>query len=263
MSGDPPADRVLDRVAQRREVLEAVEVEGGDVRDLRDALDVSRSTVYEATRELEAVGLLARGDDGFELTPFGRTAVEVHDRCRDALETLCEIRPELARLQRDVQLNPAMCHEADVVRAEPHAPDRPFEAMVDFFDGASRMRGFVPVTGIRYIEGVNEALAEDDSFALEAVTEARVVEYLLSNHARAVDRWLSSDRVRLYETDARLPFGLLVEEDPAPSVGVMLYDEGGQLRVLLRAESRVAVAWGREQFLTHREEATELGTVGD
>lgn len=263
MSGDPTAERVLDRVAQRRDVLGAVESEGGDVRDLRDALDLSRSTVYEATRELEGLGLLARGDDGFELTPFGRTAVEVHDRCRGALDTLCEVRTELAGLQGEATLAPALCHEADVVRAEPHAPDRPFEAMEEFFADATRMRGFVPVTGTRYIEGVNEALAADGTFTLDVVTEDRVVEYLLSNHPEAVDRWTASDRVRLFEIGTRLPFGLLIEEEPTPSVGVLLYDDGGQLRVLLRAERRMAVAWGREQFAAYRDRATELVAGGD
>lgn len=263
MDADPTPARVLDRVAQRREVLAAVEDGEGavHVRDLRDALDLSRSTVYEATRELEADGLLAR-DGGFELTPFGRTAVEAHDRLLGALDTLCAIRDELAGLERDVTLDPVLCREADVVRAEPHAPDRPFEAVGRFFDDATRMKGFLPVTGTRYVEGLDEALAKRESFAIDVLTEGRVVEHLLSNHPDAVERWLASDRVRLYETESRLPFGLLVEEEPTPSVGVLLYDEAGQLRVLLRAESRVAVVRGRERFDARRATATELG-AGD
>lgn len=130
MAPDPTPERVLDRVAQRRGVLAAVET--GErpvhVRDLRDALDLSRSTVYEATRDLESAGLLTR-DDGFELTPFGRTAVAIHDRWLGALDTLSDLGDELAGLERDVTLDPVLCHEADVVRAEPHAPDRPFAAI--------------------------------------------------------------------------------------------------------------------------------------
>lgn len=260
MGGDPTPERVLDRVSARREVLAAVEggTEPVHVRDLRDALDLSRSTVYEATRELEAAGLLARAD-GFELTPFGRTAVAIHDRWLGALDTLCDLRDELSELGRDVTLDPVVCREAEVVRARPHAPDRPFEALAEFFAGATRMKGFLPVTGARYIEGLDEALAADDSFVIDVLTEDRVVEYLLSNHPEAVERWLAADRVRLYETDSRLPYGLLVEEAPDPSLGVLLYDEAGGLRVLLRAESRLAVAWGRDRFDARRAAATELG----
>lgn len=259
MAGDPTPERVLDRVASRRDVLAAVERGEGrvDVRDLRDALDVARSTVYEATRELEAHGLLAR-EEGFELTPFGRQAVEVHDRWLGALETLCSIRGDLPDLSGDATLDPVVCRAADAVRARPHAPDRPFEAVGEFFADARLMKGFLPVTGARYVEGLSEALAADDSFAIEVLTEDRVVEYLLSNHPDAVEEWLDSDRVWLYETGARLPYGLLIEEEPDPSVGVLLYDDAGQLRVLLRAESRMAVAWGRERFADRRASATAL-----
>jgi Mn-dependent DtxR family transcriptional regulator len=263
MGGAPTPERVLDRVAQRREVLAAVE--DGErpvhVRDLRDALDLSRSTVYEATRGLESAGLLTR-DDGFELTPFGRTAVETYRRWLDALDTLCAIQDDLTGLDREVTLDPLLCREAEVVRAEPHAPDRPFEALGKVFDDATRMKGFLPVTGSRYIEGLDAALAEDGPFAIDVLTEARVVEYLLSNHPGAVDRWLDAEGVRLYETDSRLPFGLLIQEEPTPAVAVLLYDEAGQLRVLLRAESRVAVARGRERFDARLAAATELGGDG-
>ncbi|MFB6280984.1 MAG: helix-turn-helix transcriptional regulator [Haloferacaceae archaeon] len=257
--GDPTPERVLDRVAARRDVLGAVEGdEAVHVRDLRDALDLSRSTVYEATRELAAEGLLCR-DDGFELTPFGRIAVDLYDRSVGALATACAIREALAGLPADATLDPVVCRDAEVVRAEPHAPDRPFEAVGEFFEGATRMKGWFPVTGARYVEGLDEALAADESFAIEVLTERRVVEYLLSNHPDAVESWVESERVQLYETGTRLPFGLLIEEEPDPSVGVLLYDEAGQHRVLLAAEGRMAVAWGRGRFADRRASATELG----
>lgn len=248
---------MLDRIGKRRGVIAAVEGGARDVRDIRDAVDVARSTVYEATRELEAVGVLARSGNGFELTPFGRSAVEAHDRCLGALDTLCGVRSELAGLEREVTLDPLLCREAEVVRAEPHAPDRPFEAMGEFFEGATRMKGFVPVTGTRYIEGLNEGF-DEGLCTLDVVTEERVVGYLLSNHPGAVEQWIDSDRIRLYETESRLPFGLLIEEEPARSIGVLLYDERGQLRVLLRTESRAAVAWGRERFAARLDEAMPL-----
>ncbi|MFB6304764.1 MAG: helix-turn-helix transcriptional regulator [Haloferacaceae archaeon] len=260
MSDRPGPERTLDVVAKRREVLAAVADGAAHVRDLRDELDVSRSTAYEATRELERAGVLTRGDGSFELTPFGRSAVAAHDRSLAALDTLCAVRPELDGLRRDVSLPPVLCRGAEVVRAEPHAPDRPFEAIGDFFDCATRMRGFAPVTGERYIAGLDEALA-GDAFSIEMLTEECVVEYLLSNHRDALDRWVDSDDVRLYQTGETLPYGLLIEEEPAPSVGVMLYDESGQLRAFLATEDRAAVGRARERFEARRATATEL--VGD
>lgn len=261
MSDRPGPGRTLDVVAKRRGYLAAVAAGHRGIRDLRDELDVSRSTVYEATRELERAGLLAREDGGFALTPFGRSAVAVHDRSLAALDTLCEVRPELDGLRHDGTLPPALCRDATVVRAEPHAPDRPFEAMEAFFEGATRMKGFAPVTGERYVEGLNEAL-DADGFSIDLLTEERVVGYLLSNHRDALERWVASADVRLYRTDETLPFGLLIQEEPTPAAGVLLYDDAGQFRALLTTEDHAAVARGRERFEARRTAATELAAGG-
>lgn len=257
MPDRPEPESTLDAVAKRREVLAAVERGSTHVRDLRDELDVSRSTVYEATRELEGAGLLVRESGEFAVTPFGRSAVEVYDRSLAALDTLCEVRSELDGTRPDAAIPPVLCRGAEVVRAEPHAPDRPFEAMGEFFAGATRMKCFAPVTGERYIEGLDEGLARE-SFSIDLLTEECVVGYLLSNHRDALEGWVASDDVRFYQTGESLPYGLLVEEEPTPSVGVLLYDGSGQLRAFLGTDDRAAVARGRERFEARRAAATEL-----
>jgi len=91
-SGEPPdmswsapdvsPDGVVAALEKRARLLRMLADGPMDKPALRDALEVSRSTVYKALRELEELGLVHRVDDGYALTQFGRLARRKHDEFR-------------------------------------------------------------------------------------------------------------------------------------------------------------------------------------
>lgn len=257
----PSPSAVIEALERRGSLLARLDEEPHDIRDLRDALDVSRSTVYNATRELEALELVTRGEDGFRLTLFGRFALQKYDRFVTELTDICDVEPELAVLSPDLAIPPDTFVDAEIVTAEPHAPDRPLEAFQRFVQSADRLRGFGPVTGTRYVELFGEQVLSG-VLSAELITGETVVEYLLTHHESDVVEILNSDRFQLYETPRALSFGLILADDPDSRLGLLLYDDQGQLRLFLTTDENAALEWGRSIYDSYRADATPLSPKG-
>jgi len=75
----------------RSGVVERLSVEPTAKRDLIDGLDVSRSTVDRAIREIESLGLVESGDDGVTFTLCGRLAAEEFERFGSRLADRCGV----------------------------------------------------------------------------------------------------------------------------------------------------------------------------
>ena len=82
-------DRVLDTIElllQRNDVFEQLSTQPTPKRDLAEGLDVSRSTIDRALREIESAGLAERCNDGVTLTLCGRLVVEEFERLDTRLQ---------------------------------------------------------------------------------------------------------------------------------------------------------------------------------
>lgn len=259
----PSPPDVIEALERRGSLLARLDEEPHDIRDLRDELDVSRSTVYNATRELEALELITRSEDGFQLTLFGRFALQKYSQFVTELTDLCDVEPELAVLSPDLAIPPDTFVDAEIVTAEPqpHAPDRPLEAFQRFVQSVDRLRGFGPVTGTRYVELFGEQVLSG-TLSAELITGETVVEYLLTHHEPDVVEILNSDRFQLYETPRTLSFGLILADKPESRLGLLLYDEQGQLRLFLTMDGNAALEWGRSIYDSYRADATPLSPKG-
>jgi predicted transcriptional regulator len=253
----PSALDVVNTLQRRSSLLELLAAEPADIRDLRDDLDVSRSTVYNAVRELESLGIVIQVDGRYRLTTFGRAAFQQYDQFMSRFTRLCDVGAELAALLPPVEVPADVFADADIVAAESHAPDRPFDAFGRFIAASDRMRGFAPVTGARYVDLVNDQLRSRGVTA-DLVTEERVVEYIRTHHRTEILEALAHDSFRFYRTSRQLPFGLVLVEEPDPRLGLLLYDERGQFRVFLTTDAEAAVEWGARMYDSYRTGATRV-----
>jgi predicted transcriptional regulator len=253
----PSALDVVNALQRRSSLLELLATQPSDIRDLRDELDVSRSTIYNAVRELESLGLVTQVDGRYRLTTFGRAAVQQHDQFMTRFTRLCDVGAELATLLPSVEVPPDVFTDADLVAAESHAPDRPFDAFERFIATSDRFRAFAPVTGARYVDLVTDQLRSRGVTA-DLVTEERVVDYILANHRTELLDALAHDSFRFYQTTRPLPFGLVVAEEPDPRLGLLLYDGQGQLRVFLTTDVEAALEWGTRTYDSYRAGAARV-----
>ncbi len=252
-----PHEEVLYTVGKRSDLLRSLDEGPKDIRDLRDDLGKSRSTVYKATRELETLRVIESRSDGYGLTLFGRLVLRKFDRMVSESRTLWKIEDVLAGLPPDTPVDPTVFADADIVVAEPHVPDRAVEELESFVAELGHIRTMTPVHRTRYLEFGREQAAESE-FAGEFVVEHRLIEYVLSNHAETFSDLLSNDSFSWFESEREFPFGLVLPESASSPVGVTLYDERRQLRMFVRTENPAAAEWAEDVYRSFRESATPL-----
>lgn len=252
----PSAADLVDVLASREDVLTALESGPRDIRDLRDDLDCSRSTVYKAVRELQSRELVEGSDGGYELTLLGRVLYRRYRTFIVETGNVLDYRALLSALPPDLPLDPSIFSNATVTVADRMSPDKPVDALESFIGEAERFRCFAPVQRARYYAYAQDLI--ESEVRIEMVTRSEVVEYAIANHPDEMREILESPVTTHYETDDPLPFGLVVVDEPERRVGVTLYDAQSHLRGFVASDDPRAYEWGEETYRSYRERATKL-----
>jgi tetratricopeptide (TPR) repeat protein/predicted transcriptional regulator len=219
MSPDDVASAVelLDR---RRQVLGHLGGAGHHVRDLCDELDVSRSTVNRALRELEDAGWVERADDGYVRTTTGSLALQEYRDQVTALDAVQRHADALAPLPGDTPLEPAVLADATV---ETVADADPFELvgrLRSALENATAVRGVWPsVTDDRTVRTLS-SLVEDGAAVALAVDDA-------------VHETMRSVAPTTFGPDDAAECRVETSDDVPPRLGVFLVDAPDDARVFV------------------------------
>lgn len=254
-SPDPSSAGIVAALEKRSDLLRRLADGPMEKPALRDAMGVSRSTVYKALRELEDLGLVRRGEDGYALTAFGRLARRAHDDYRATIHRLCTARAVVDAVPDDALVPLALVRQGRVVGATRHAPERPMSVYEALAADSARMCVLSPVAVPRYVSRVHERVVERGDLVVELVVTDDAFEYL----ADANEKWddlLTADGFSAYRTDREVPFGLTLFDDEAAVVTT--YNDAGGLRGVLLSDAPEAVAWGEATVRRHREAATDV-----
>lgn len=248
-------DEAVDIVSRRASVIDCL-IDGPKYnRDIRDALEVSRSTAYKATSELETLQLVRRGDDGHELTVFGQLLYDEYRRFRDRVDDVCRAGGLLAVLPPDVKIPFDVVEDAEISLSKRHAPNEPVREIERLVEAASSVKGTAPVVLPRYVELFSRQVMSGELEA-ELVWERPVFEYLITDYEEDFTAALEKDDLRGWVTDAELPYGLLVVEEPTQEIAVVVYDDTGDIEGVLINHSDRAYAWGRDRWDEYLSSAT-------
>jgi predicted transcriptional regulator len=256
-AGDHP-DALISTVVKRAGFLTALSSGPIPKRRLGDELDVSRSTVYKAVRELHEYELVERTEDGLALTLAGRILESEYGAFRTVADDVRRTRELPSILPADSKISTALIEDATVIFAERHAPNHPLQYFEELVENADRVRGISPVALPQYVELFHDR-ATTDGMTVELVLERPVVEYLVTDYSEQLDEALASEHVSIWELDDTLPFGLIVVEGGIDSVGVVVYDDRGELRGLITNDTPAAMAWGKDVFDSYHERSTLVG----
>jgi predicted transcriptional regulator len=256
MARDDP-DAVADVISKRRGPLRSLLDEPRDKRDLVAALDMPRSTLDRAIRELEEHGLVEYDGGVYRPTLYGRAALEAHESYRRALGDLSAAAEVVRPLSVDSPLGRELLEGAQVVASAPHAPDDVLARVFDSVREAERVRGVAPVALTGHTDRFREAAVEADGH-LELVLAPEVFEVLARTQGDGVVDAIESGDVEFYRGRIPFRFGLWLADDEA---GVVVYTGTG-IRGVLVNDTEPAVTWATELYDRVRRSADPV-TVTD
>ena len=238
---DPTA--LADVLRKRSSLLETLADGPLTQRDLRDELDVSRSTVYKALQELESAGLVVGCPEGYALTGLGRLAWRRHDAHLARLDRLTVADRLLASVPPDQRLPLSLFEHGRVYVSGRHAPERPLEQMEARSEVADRLRCFSPSGMPRYLGNIHERVEADRQTAT-LVLERPALERLEAEYDR-FEAVRSEPDIEFRRVREELPFALVLFDDG--ELGFFAYDDGVLVGGAFSDDPDV-VRWGERRF---------------
>lgn len=253
--GDGENRRIRELLARRERVLDALAPGPMDQRDLRDALDTSRSTVYKSLRELEDAGLVRRDDDGsYRLTQYGSLVHRRHSEYVAHVDGLQAARPVLEALPDDLLVPLDFVERGHVVAASTHAPERPLDRLDAEVHRTSDYRVLSPIAVPRFLPDIHERV-ERGELVVELLVEAGAVEYL--REYDRLDEALRTEGFDLLRTDEPLEVGLFVCDD-RELAALFAYGPQGGVRGMLLSDASAAYRWADRTYRRYRETAAPV-----
>lgn len=252
---------VLQLLARRAPLLDALRDGPLSKRDLASRRDVSRSTIDRAVRELESAGLVSRNQGAVELTLPGAMALESHQRHASELEGISEAYEMLATYEHDLAIAPAVFRDALIVPPDRHAPHRPVDALIEMLEGAEFIRLYA--TGImpEYVETYRGRVM--DGAELDLICTESVLQELLDEYDDDLDEAMETGRVTLHESTESLPFSIVVaEQEDQTRVCLMLYREHA-VAGFIRNDAPDAVSWATNRFEALKADAEQVAPAVD
>ena len=250
-----PLDRDI-RLLQRASILAACRDGPADRSTIAERAARSRTTVYRATTELEADGLLEKRADGYSLTNFGTTMLERLTRFQSELDSVWHLKPVLDRIDApELCDNVELFADATVIEASADAPYAIEQQLVSLIDAhIEEWFGFTRAFGSpAVVEAVSQAMFDGASaewvFTNEAVTR------LSEQHPKHQTDMRALDQTASYVVE-RLPFNfavygetlVLIASDPTTGVHV----------AIAITDNPDAIAWARGVFETYRDRAERV-----
>lgn len=254
--GKEEALNVVEVLFRRFDVVKSLLEEPKDKRELVEDVDISRSTVDRATKELETAGLIEYIDGQFVVTVFGEvsktelTGLLDMVSLRHQLEAFLQWIPDS---QAGFELESVV--DADIVVAEPGNPYNMVNEHVSAIEEASSVRAVLPVTGLHAFEAAHEAVVNNGA-DYEFIVSPDIKETYESNpnYASLYEEIVETDRFDLYVFEGSIPYylGLL---DEAVQIGV---DEAGDPRALLTTDSSEMREWAESEHENYRQQAKKV-----
>jgi predicted transcriptional regulator len=234
-------------VARRGDVLRAL-ADGGERKcELDEKLDISRSTIDRAVRELEGLGLVARDDDGYYRTLSGSLALDEYSRFRSRMGGVLNARGVLSPLPSDADVDPAVVEDAEIVVADRHSPLRPARHQIELVERATHVRAVASAVLPQHVEAYYEGIV-DRGMSADIVLSTPVMERVVADHDDKFYDSLQTGRVDFRQLDRDLPYSLMVASTPdGPAMGMLVYVQEG-IKGFVGNDDPEAVAWARARL---------------
>lgn len=225
-----------------------------NIRDLTEAVDVSRPTVHRSLKSLEDHDVVTETRNGYELTTYGEFVFDRYQSSISRFEEIHRNKSLLLALHDNAAISEAMLNGATYTRSVPFAPEKPIGVVESIVRSGTRVRGFSPVIVSRYVSLFHEQLTTT-ALDAEIILTPDVFEYLSSNWGTQLQETQRAGLTCLV-VDEPLPFGLIIVEEPVEQTCLVVYDEGTLCGVIQNDRS-AAAEWARDRYESYRRSARQ------
>lgn len=230
-----------DLLYRRASVLRELNTDAVRKRELAAVLDVSRSTIDRALRELTAHDLVERVDRRYRTTLAGRLALQAFEQWRAQAEGIEAALGVLSVLPRDAPITPAFFAGASVVTPTPLTPHSPAERNAELLGWADHVRGLISAVSEQYVD--NYRAAVEDGTAIELAFPTPTLQRLITTYDIAGDPVLDHDHVEIRETSETLPCSVKIHSNDGERIASLTVYGPDGLRGLVTNDSQAAVSW--------------------
>lgn len=256
MAGNESLDReFLLEVVKRAPMLAALREESLSPRDLRERLDVSKSTAHRNATSLAERGLLQKSDGEYTLTEFGRRVADVVSTFEADMETTVRLAPIFDALSGTVPPCPIDAFADATVtptdQGDPFGPLARFVSLISETDSVCMADSYAIAPA--YIEEVQGRIL--DGLEAKVIERPEVAEDIMENYPKRCVRLCGSEFFTLKLLDD-LPFGLVILDH---RIGIGVRDpRTGTPRALVDTDAKEAREWAETVFDSFWKNGTRL-----
>ncbi|WP_246998191.1 helix-turn-helix transcriptional regulator [Halosolutus gelatinilyticus] len=254
---DPPSfDCLLRCLAKSAPLLETLRDGATYKGELASELGVSKSTVYNQTRELKRHRLVERVSDGYRLTNKGRLHAELYRDTAALSERIYAAGPLLEAVPPEERPPPPVIRDVDVVTTDRN-PEAPLNAFLEWVARAERVTGLAALVYPRTIEALRDDL-EAGRLSADVVIESTTLDRLADHHESDCRTLIRSPDFAVSVVGDSFPFGLLIADDPDETAGITTYTDRGHLCGFGCIESDESIEWARTVSERYRSRARPI-----
>lgn len=251
---------VVNLMHRRAEILACLVEEPREKRVLVNELDIARSTLDRAIRELEAIDLVTYVNGEYAITTVGEYLSHNYFTFVEQVQLAMKFEPFLRHVTLDeFDLDLRCLAEAELWTPEPNDPYAMVNHHVEMIRQAKSVRGILPIVGLHALEAACEQVIEHGADH-EMIVEPGIAETLQSNEKyRPLYRKLSQqETVTIHIYDGTIPYFVGIFDDEIVQIGV---DQDGEPRALVETDRQEVQAWADETFEAYKRQTTPLASV--
>lgn len=252
MDGASPEDAAW--ILRRTAVLDACREESLSRSQLADAADLSRTTAYRATLDLEEKELLERTVEGYLTTPHGAALSAAAERFLRAIETIGRLEPLLELADHpDLTAHAHLFADAEITVADAANPYRVVDRVLERFAETQTSRGVIANVG--HAAAIDRAVPDIETMdSIERIfTESALSSHLTVGEETFVEAARSEVFTYLVADDDMVPFSFALDDEDVTLVG---HDPAtGLPTVHAESDNPAARAWLEDIYGRIRAEA--------
>lgn len=248
---------VLIDLLRRSPLLEELQGEAVDRRELQDRLDVSRATIHRHTRLLTELSVIEEVNGKFRLTELGTLLADAILRFKREAGSALQLAPMLEVVEdASVDIDIDAFAGATITSAEqgdPYAPVNRFETLLQMTN-EFRFVGSEVALMEPCLDVVTQLI--DDGVDITFIDRPSCTEYFFSTYPDLSAESLERENFTVLEHDELPPYGISLFTD---RVAISCYEQAnGTVRTLIDTDVQEAREWAETKFVSFLSEARLL-----